>query len=534
MKKIYSLMAIAMMAMSTVQAQRIVTAADLGVEEAMKAPQKAGEVILTQPRGELFKDYAEAGEFAYNFQGTVYTFPNTYKVYTYVKGSDGNVYIQDPNSVISLGSWIVLTPGQDGTLEAKLPQYLAKSSSVSITLEKLYLTADGKYARKNGSQTAVEEVIKFMWDNDTLKMVNEDGMDETKGMYKSIMGVMKGKTWYGTGDATMKIFKLEATPTTLPEGLEPEYVDISYKDYDYADQKALGKVAYTAEGDKMYLTNPMSTNQWIMGVRDGEGYKVETQYIGVDKKNRSHIWVTPGTHKIVEGKRKYYYTDNVMLNYNAEAKTLTGVSPMSFLLTEGAMGSTWERVTDLSTTVHVEVAATPSAPKDLNFPREYSTVLGLNVQFTQTATDDKGGELNPEKLYYCIYVDGDESTAYTFTADKYRNFTEDVVQVPYLLDDKDWYNFRVYSGGVRSIWLQYDAKKVGVQAVYTGGNEVRKSAIVWGTTKASVNDVDVNRVAVSREYYDLQGRRVMAPQGGIYVVRTRYSDGTVNTAKVVK
>ncbi len=48
----------------------------------------------------------------------------------------------------------------------------------------------------------------------------------------------------------------------------------------------------------------------------------------------------------------------------------------------------------------------------------------------------------------------------------------------------------------------------------------------------SVNDIVTNKVVESVNYFDLQGRKVVNPENGLYIKTTKYSDGSVRNSKV--
>lgn len=51
---------------------------------------------------------------------------------------------------------------------------------------------------------------------------------------------------------------------------------------------------------------------------------------------------------------------------------------------------------------------------------------------------------------------------------------------------------------------------------------------------SAVGNVSAEEEAVAVEYFDLQGRRVVAPEGGVYVKRSTFAGGEVKTEKVVR
>jgi hypothetical protein len=106
-----------------------------------------------------------------------------------------------------------------------------------------------------------------------------------------------------------------------------------------------------------------------------------------------------------------------------------------------------------------------------------------------------------------------------------------------------------YFGGGRDIFMAAsavffyddvkDAEKVGVQSVYTGGNETHESEITWcdiNTYRAAGIDATKSSKAqpVSESFTDLQGRPIGAATKGLLLKTVRLSDGTLKTVKVVR
>ena len=55
--------------------------------------------------------------------------------------------------------------------------------------------------------------------------------------------------------------------------------------------------------------------------------------------------------------------------------------------------------------------------------------------------------------------------------------------------------------------------------------------ILDGTS--SVKALDNNKVIISQEYYSIDGLKVEKPENGIYIVKSKYQDGSVTSKKIV-
>jgi hypothetical protein len=83
-------------------------------------------------------------------------------------------------------------------------------------------------------------------------------------------------------------------------------------------------------------------------------------------------------------------------------------------------------------------------------------------------------------------------------------------------------------------WMQ-DFDRIGIQSVYYGGGEQRKSAVSWYTIdKTAIATVSATAPVVGETYYDLQGRQVGADAKGLLIRKTTCADGTTRTVKVVR
>lgn len=135
-------------------------------------------------------------------------------------------------------------------------------------------------------------------------------------------------------------------------------------------------------------------------------------------------------------------------------------------------------------------------------------------------TDAEGKYLNPEKLFYNIYFDGEKQTLST---SDYQLFKKDMTDIPYEYSDN--YDIQ-YNGDDHKIYFyKSDIKQFGVQLVYTGGNEIHSSDIVyWDIASGApvtdgISDVNASNSEKNKVYYDLSGRKVTNPSNGIFIMK---------------
>lgn len=136
--------------------------------------------------------------------------------------------------------------------------------------------------------------------------------------------------------------------------------------------------------------------------------------------------------------------------------------------------------------------------------------------------------LDPSKLYFSLYIDGEP---FTFDTDEYPSLSGATEVIPYGYDDTEVtekYGFAYYSSmqGVTIYPESFDT--IGVQGVYIDGDDVYRSEIVTVDVpkpEPPVVDPDdaieeISGAATgSVEMFDLSGRKVSGSAKGIVIVR---------------
>ncbi|MDO4511917.1 MAG: hypothetical protein Q4B68_08890, partial [Bacteroidales bacterium] len=113
--------------------------------------------------------------------------------------------------------------------------------------------------------------------------------------------------------------------------------------------------------------------------------------------------------------------------------------------------------------------------------------------------------------------------------------TEDLTDIPYGFCDS-YYDIYMSTSTSKATIYFYDKAwdKLGVQSIYRGGGEERRSNVVWvKKAPTAITDVDA-RTAKSISYFNISGQRIAQPTQGICIKRTQWTDGTVTTEKIAK
>lgn len=127
-----------------------------------------------------------------------------------------------------------------------------------------------------------------------------------------------------------------------------------------------------------------------------------------------------------------------------------------------------------------DVAAMPADPSVV-YVSEYDASDGYGyVAADIPVTDVDGNDLKESKLYYVLYSDIEgEIAPITFTPDLYIKLEADLTEIPYSFSDS--YDFQTQNG-YKYVFLNYDYtdyNRIGVQSVYTGGDEINATEIQW-------------------------------------------------------
>ena len=350
-------------------------------------------------------------------------------------------------------------------------------------------------------------------------------------------GTFDGATW--TGDAKKVVVTIAGntqlnsievtpadyvpTPVVVPENLVTDtYVMTANSLKPYEDPKEVTlwlKVGF--DGDDAYIqglaadANSSADQLWVKATKNEAGQYVipANQFMG-----SVSFWMS---------NNDYYFTAvdadgkmaDAVFDFDAEkSQFTTSQSLVLNALLDDVYA--YQTFTNVIITKFNEVAASPADPiiKTVDFS-EWSSGINCSIP----ALDANGVTLNPQKLFYTIWVEKDGQQApYTFKAEMYYGVEEDATEVPFSFNYSSW-------DGSHNIYFQDGVEecgtwtKVGIQSIYYGGGECNKSAVVWADTPnaSGISDIATDVKEGKTVIYNIAGQRFSVPQKGLNIINGR-------------
>ena len=538
MKRTITLIALiaALLIPSTASAQRMPAKSSMKLSQ-FKAPARAlaeEEPIMDVPEGTLY-DNMYATSFAYGLGwGDIYIQDVDGGIGKVVEGTDGNLYIYNPISQgyiwFSILPWIKAEPAGDGKYVVKLPQLYI------IDVGDPYYAYCMHYDEDEGMPVVEEEgEIEFTWQDGVLTQLG----DKFIGLCDATAD------WFYMADQHIVYAPQTDEITTLSEDMYIQSYTMTY----LSDPTDITKtketvVSIAIDGEDIYMGNLNNNNpdSYIKGhLADGKATFPTRQYLGHDAYYNGHIYVLTGdayvdTETYGSPVFNYNLNDEIVFTVDEDARNIVAEWPAAMITNVGP--TTLSILNDYVAPGLVafdEVPAVPATPLFTVEDVTVNTTTGFTVlHFTIPTVDVDGNKLNENKLYYNILLDGQ---VYTFDPETYIGLSSAMTDIPYKFEDN--INFDIYiSNGRHTVYLyttDYDI--VGLQSIYTAGDEVNRSEIVYvnNPTHSGINEFTTGAQIVDTRYYDLTGRELpTAPATGLYLQRATYSDGTTATIKVVK
>ena len=244
---------------------------------------------------------------------------------------------------------------------------------------------------------------------------------------------------------------------TVPETLVAEEYAVSYTDFDGHAAGSSVKVGF--DGTDVYIQGFCATlpEAWIKGTMDGNTITFAGgQYYG-----------------------KYYsyelflQDNDAVFTYDEANNTLTATG-LVYNQTGNSYADYYKNPVIKKV---VEKVATPATP---TISAIKASGYGDVVRYNVPPIDVDGDGLVSSKLSFQFFTDVEQViNPLTFTTDYFTRLTEDMTVIPYgFTEDYDFYNNEIYLNMPHSTW-----NKIGIQSIYTGGGEEKKSEIFWYTIK---------------------------------------------------
>ena len=504
----------------------------LALKKAAKPMADVGTVISDAPAGTVYENmYVNSEAYGLGWGDAYYQ-----KVDGGLGGvdvaNDGFIYVQAPISqayIWGLGSpWLKCEKKEGDVIVMHLPQLYCIDAGDPYYAQRLVPSANGKTFVVDSTT----QDVKFTWKDNKLTQVD----DCLVGLCDATGG------WFYMGDFNIKYTINPDKPIVKPEGLTKATCKMEYKSdaKDLTAEKFVMVNVFNADG-KVYVDHMEKglPDAVMCGTVSADGKSVEVpakQYLGIDLEYNAHVYVLTGNAKIDgAGTEKPFFnydkTASIKLTRDASGK-MAAEYPASLVVNCGR-----ENLYIISDYVaprfvpQEDKAMTPADPVFTADDIRPSTNFDL-VKFVLPVKDVDGNDLNVNELYYNVYYN---DAPYVFTPEVFKGLTAPMTDIPYAFSDTE---FDIYpSGGKHTIYF-YDKNytKLGVQSIYRGGGEERRSNVVWVNRPVTgIDDVNADmREVKSVSYYNVAGQQIAEPTSGVCIKRIQYADGTVKAEKVIK
>ena len=495
-------------------------------------------IIDAQPEGKLHANLYFSGESFVDMMGYEAQLPFDGIWGKIVEAPDNKtIYINNPIGAYYSDAWIKGERTTGDTIEVKLPQQFVHEEYDGMSNDAwLYKLVPVKVEQDGETYTtfkpdSTSQTVKYVWRNDSIVLVNTTQDSKLLGMCTE-----EGE-WYGYGDYIQQYTVFDQQPVAPKDESKATQMSITY----YDSGQMYGRVKKAVrEGNDIYIAglNENIPSGWAKGTISGNKATFSGhQYMGLDTVTASYAFFEPVSHSMVwdseigDSIENLTLADAITFDYDADKGTLSTDS--TFVANQGYKmfnqvftydGATIEPWTEKAAT---PLAVDASTMSYMPFSEEYG--YGL-LAFAPSEFDADGYILDANKLYYSIYLDND---VLTIDPDEYKLFPYETTEIPFTYSDM--LDFVNYAGMWQVYTFVTGIDRIGVQMIYKGGGEVRKSAITYISATdedpSAVNNVAQTGKVAGVTYTDLSGRRVSRPGKGLFIQTTRLADGTITTSK---
>lgn len=495
-------------------------------------------IIVAQPEGKLHANLYFSGESFVDMMGYEAQLPFDGIWGKIVEAPDNKtIYINNPIGAYYSDAWIKGERTTGDTIEVKLPQQFVHEEYDGMSTDAwLYKLVPVKVEQDGETYTtfkpdSTSQTVKYVWRNDSIVLVNTTQDSKLLGM------CTEAGEWYGYGDYIQQYTVFDQQPVAPKDETKATQMSITY----YDSGQMYGRVKKAVrEGNDIYIAglNENIPSGWAKGTISGNKATFSGhQYMGLDTVTASYAFFEPVSRSMVwdseigDSIESLTLADAITFDYDADKGTLSTDS--TFVANQGYKmfnqvftydGATIEPWTEKAAT---PLAVDASTMSYMPFSEEYG--YGL-LAFAPSEFDADGYILDANKLYYSIYLDDD---VLTIDPDDYTLFPYETTEIPFTYSDM--LDFVNYAGMWQVYTFVTGIDRIGVQMIYKGGGEVRKSAITYISATdedpSAVSNVAQTGKVAGVTYTDLSGRRVSRPGKGLFIQTTRLADGTITTSK---
>ncbi|MCF0219490.1 MAG: hypothetical protein HUK14_06880 [Muribaculaceae bacterium] len=359
------------------------------------------------------------------------------------------------------------------------------------------------------------ETFTIALSGDTYTLEFPDGMALAK--------VSEDGTWLGTllTSCELTLFT-ETAITELPEGATTQKWVLS-------GNVDAAVVDLAIAGNDVYFSGDLG---YVRGIIDGNKVSFKSdQYIGIDKKYNYFAYIVSG--KQDDG---YVRTDEIVLTYDAEAKTMTSADNEALFANLGKADAIHYR--DIYAPVTLkwqDPDFTPAKPRTPTITNVYHNddYDFYTCEFSLPHTDIDGNLLDAERMYYHFLRDGE---VFTFHVSEYHsiiyNGLLEMVDVPYTYTDPyEWYFLGGDTPPHSLLYFFNDAKSIGLQLFYNDEDGQVLASDIATYKLSSLPAAETSAEVIATSYYSLSGQPMAQPAAGFCIRVETLADGTRRARK---
>ncbi|MBQ9558998.1 MAG: hypothetical protein IJV08_03325 [Bacteroidaceae bacterium] len=503
--------------------------------------------IIDQPEGTLYDNMLVSyGGYQRNWLYGLMDVSTDGGMGKIVEGTDGNIYIYNLPTGVNAETWVLAERAEGDTVVIRRQQ-IDRREGNGLTYDYYITRVVWEYtdeAKGEGQfvEAKDETDMKLLYHDGVLESCEENVDPFQEGHYAlGAVYTTDGKTftWEGATNWNLRYEVLTDKPLALPEGAVAETMTVSFTSNgtESADQT---KVAFV--GNDVYV-NLFAEDTYVRGTIEGDKLRFKSgQYLGSYYGMYQLFFVaerpvTVTDEQTGEEVQTVELLDELVFDYNAADRSFQTADMMVINAGRTSTRLYLQALTAPRFYFYDEKPATPADPKITDYRATYGDYGYNALMFTLSPTDVDGNYIVPEKLSWRAFIDDEP---FIFTPDDYVGLTEEMEEVPYGFTDS---NFDIYTG-----WYTFffqPSKNVGMQAIYRGAGEERRSNVVYYDIQTSqvyteadpetgIGEVNDEGARVKDDVvFDLTGRKVGRDARGLLIKAERREDGTVRYKKVI-
>ena len=495
----------------------------------VKASQTASRIseVITEPEGKI-KYYTK--DAIVNYYGSY--FEDEGLAAKFVFGEDNTVYIRDLIFDLPLGSYVKATI-KDDVLVMDLPQSIGYAEEYGYG----YDVSLVRYDEAIDNYVAVEGAAEFAILDDGTIILDLPGLTNDEyaiGIVNSDDG-----TYFNVCNTAQIYTPFEMDITQMPEDVQTETYYFNNGFYGHPLQVGM-------DSDHLYimgLVEDMDPSTVIIADFDGETATIsQDEFLG----DVSAFFIFTKAVIIEDGNYLLARENDVCkLNVDFDNKIISYVDSSPLLCINAAIDRLFYLNIYPTLTLKMQdgFEGTPRDPFDLEFTDDYLAWYGYySFYFTLPNVSTEDIVLKSEDLYYKVFIDGEHFVLEEdYNTGKYAGIGM-AEEIPFLFSNGN--DLFAYAMADREVGIyDEDITTLGVQSLYRYDGKVTESAIVTlnvKTGQVTVTEPDdtgvsaiENHEAVMSIFYDLNGRKVMNPETGLYIRKTVFADGKTEVKKVI-